>query len=929
MFREQIAPRPASLLRRACVASTAKVRSSACPARKKLAVYIGAAAMLLLVSDASLAGYREDVLTQNPAGYWRFGEASGAVATDESANGNHGSYINSPSLGQEGALVDLNSAVRLDGTNDYATVSNSTSLNAANAITMEAWVKPQGPGLFGSPRPILLKSFTSHASPYYQYGLFIYDTGATGKRIRVALANLGSFNPVDITVDWAYEAWQHIAATWDGSTVRVYYNGEEVGVALRSGSIFGYSTPLTIGCYENLPKESDYCLNGSVDEAVVYPAALSASTIRMHYDRAATLPLDPEAPSTVEYPSEVLVDNPIAYWRLGESQGTQLRDEQGAHDGTYASSPSFGWGGAIVDNESSAVRFRPEARAHVSYAPTLNPPSSGGITVEAWVRVEAVGPYMSIVSSRSITGGRRGWTLYVSDNSDATGYYFEFWYGGGNVWNVIRSATPVVPNKWFHVVGVLSAQVLHIYVNGVLDDSSYRLGNGTFLDNGDEPTRIGANIDMNGAITYHLRGIADEIAVYDQALHSSRIQKHYNAGQNPTALLARYVPELRYDAQETFRADAADTITDNYRSGQDPYTNRLLDAAEITIAAADPADPSDLLSLNYLGSLYPSGRVALATDHLDEANVNGDGQYASDAARLHSAPKYRNRVYGRVRTYDDGRKVLQYWLWFYYNPKTFLGVGVHEGDWEMIQVHLDASGAPTEVTAAQHREAELCPWPSVAKTGAGRPIIYVGQDSHASYFEAGEHEVEEIFTDDADGNGEKTTPALVETSDSTLWIGWSGRWGGSSGGSTGADSPVGPAFQNGGLRWSDPLAWASLAGTCTVGGGTSLEVQTVGGEREGGPPEPSISARRVGERVIIEYEFSAMPKGRNRRPWLLLTSLDARGDRYPPLTRHTPVQGRRGRVVHPVQYVEGRLRVLVSVRAPNGARTATEEVPIR
>ena len=38
-------------------------------------------------------GLRSEVLADNPVGYWRFGEASGTVASDESAKANDGAYL--------------------------------------------------------------------------------------------------------------------------------------------------------------------------------------------------------------------------------------------------------------------------------------------------------------------------------------------------------------------------------------------------------------------------------------------------------------------------------------------------------------------------------------------------------------------------------------------------------------------------------------------------------------------------------------------------------------------------------------------------------------------------------------------------------------------------------------------------------------------
>ena len=83
------------------------------------------------------------------------------------------------------------------------------------------------------------------------------------------------------------------------------------------------------------------------------------------------------------------------------------------------------------------------------------------------------------------------------------------------------------------------------------------------------------------------------------------------------------------------------------------------------------------------------------------------------------AAGYGDRVYGRAVT-SGGKTWLQYWLFSYYNPQNVLGFGVHEGDWEFIQVGLDADGAPDVATYAQHDGGERCAWSSVAARRRGR-----------------------------------------------------------------------------------------------------------------------------------------------------------------------------------------------------------------
>ena len=124
------------------------------------------------------------------------------------------------------------------------------------------------------------------------------------------------------------------------------------------------------------------------------------------------------------------------------------------------------------------------------------------------------------------------------------------------------------------------------------------------------------------------------------------------------------------------------------------------------------------------------------------------------------AAGYGDRVYGRAVTTVGGKTWLQYWLFSYYNPQNVLGFGVHEGDWEFVQVGLNADGAPDVATYAQHDGGERCAWSSVQRTTGGAPVVYVALASHASYFSSGVNP-RGFYPDDYHrGGGYQVRPAL-------------------------------------------------------------------------------------------------------------------------------------------------------------------------
>ena len=216
---------------------------------------------------------------------------------------------------------------------------------------------------------------------------------------------------------------------------------------------------------------------------------------------------------------------------------------------------------------------------------------------------------------------------------------------------------------------------------------------------------------VNGGTAYFYA-----VTASDEANNRSPLSATASATPPSTdALLRAYSPLLRYEAQETYFADSAAELTDNYVAGS--RQNYLVNGNGTRLAAANPADPLANLSLAFLGDpTYADGRTATTSDYLDAANTF----YQQDAQRMRAAG-YGDRVYGRALT-SGGKTWLQYWLFSYYNPQNVLGFGVHEGDWEFVQVGLDADGVPDVATYAQHGGGERCAWSSGAEVGrrAGR-----------------------------------------------------------------------------------------------------------------------------------------------------------------------------------------------------------------
>jgi len=358
------------------------------------------------------------------------------------------------------------------------------------------------------------------------------------------------------------------------------------------------------------------------------------------------------------------------------------------------------------------------------------------------------------------------------------------------------------------------------------------------------------------------------------------------------ALLQRYGPVIQYDSQESFYADSVAIMTDRVTpgAGQGRRCNTLKNPAGKVIASAKPSAGQPQLNLAFLRMKYAIGRAADRHDYLDATGRD----YVADARRMHAQPRYRNQIYGHAVRDEQGRLWLQYWLFYYYNNKGFMGIGLHEGDWEMVQIRLDRQNKPNVVSCSQHREGARAPWANVERTMTLHgpvPVIYAARGSHACYFRPGRHKAP-VVPDYNDAKGPRVRPDVVVISDnSPAWVRWPGRWG-----STPrrnyleSDSPSGPMRH---WQWRDPARFHAEARPAPQGAARALPGEAVA-------PSPKIAVRRDDGHAVIDYRFRKPTVGQPPTVGIVV-SIDSADDELPPATYSFPVTGLEGSVEHPLE----------------------------
>jgi fibronectin type 3 domain-containing protein len=193
---------------------------------------------------------------------YNFNAGTGTTLADSSGNANTGTITGATwsTAGKNGGALSFN------GTSNYVQVADSASLDLTTGMTLEAWVRPSALGTAW--RTVLFKT---------QTGGFVYTLYANQDTTRpVGQVNIGGEINAIGSAALGLNAWSHLAATFDGSALRVYVNGSLVATTVITGSIPISTGVLRIG--GNSVWGEWYA--GLMDDVRIYNRALTQAQIQ-------------------------------------------------------------------------------------------------------------------------------------------------------------------------------------------------------------------------------------------------------------------------------------------------------------------------------------------------------------------------------------------------------------------------------------------------------------------------------------------------------------------------------------------------------------------------------------------------------------------------------------------------------------------------
>lgn len=324
--------------------------------------------------------YKETVLADSPAGYWRLGETSGTAAADSSGNNRTATYAN-VTLGAAGLIAsDSNTAATFNGTSSEVWRADEALFDLPGTFTLEAWIKPTKVGVAQS----ILSKTEGEA-----WGL---ELTAANKILFYFRTETGEF-PEVVGGTVAANSIYHVVVTKSATTMMLWVNGAKVTELATTKVPRNQAGAFRIGKFSN---EVPQPFTGVIDEVAIYESVLSEARIKAHYVAGTSSPpvissasvsnvTETEATFKVSYPS----GSPTAYVEYGATvaYGTKVELTK-SKEGFFATgkvtgltgAQTYHWRGVLV-GEGGTTNGEDQTFT-TQGKPTVTEETTTGITTE-------------------------------------------------------------------------------------------------------------------------------------------------------------------------------------------------------------------------------------------------------------------------------------------------------------------------------------------------------------------------------------------------------------------------------------------------------------------------------------------------------------------------------------------------------------------
>jgi hypothetical protein len=418
--------------------------------------------------------------------------------------------------------------MQFDGTDDFLTTTASGMQTGTGAFTLETWFNSSMTG-----RGELVNTGLNGAS---QGARLFLNNG------NVTFGDSGGANQIASTGTFNDGAWHHVAASYDGTRMNLYVDGELVAVD-ESASLNIGSGDISLGATLSNAGGGNY-FNGLMGETRLWSTARSSEEVRENY--------------TLQVASNTT--GLQAQYTFADRNGSTVNDATSNNNDLKVTSEA-----ATLNGTNQGFTVSDDA--------SLNFGTTASFTLESWFNTSASGDYQRILlkNADSLDGGQQ-----YSIDVDANGYAELRFNNNSSGSTFLKTDIKVNDGTWHHMAAVFdnANDLISIYVDGQLNNT---------LSTTDIPKQDTGDLGIGYAVNQggntpgqYFNGQLDDIRIWNTARTADQIADNFQTtltGNQSGALVAHYTFDAQNGNDSAGSNNGSDLNSPTYTSAARPAGN--------------------------------------------------------------------------------------------------------------------------------------------------------------------------------------------------------------------------------------------------------------------------------------------------------------------------------------------------------------------
>ena len=304
-------------------------------------------------------------------------------------------------------------------------------------------------------------------------------------------------------------------------------------------------------------------------------------------------------------------------------------------------------------------------------------------TVEAWIKISSTANSGVIAGKLYHSGSQWGYGLFAnSDGVFAGAAPGQVSFTVGRNWNSMRSvlsSTILSTGTWYHVAGTFDGQILKIYINGVLDNTTDIGSSYVIIPPTEYPFSIGK---FSAEFARYFNGLIDEVNVWNIARTGEQISATYN-----TYLVGNEAGLVYYSKMNE---GSGSTVADAQTNYAPPSTGTIYNATWVSGDSPLPVE------LTFFTANVSEGNIVLNWQTATEVNNYG---FEVERSSQSAAGSWQN--IGFVEGSGNSNSTKEY---------SFIDKDVANGDYSYRLKQIDTDGSysySNEITVETRRGESL------------------------------------------------------------------------------------------------------------------------------------------------------------------------------------------------------------------------------